>query len=174
MDIIKVLEITGIFLFVLLGGYLLGVRRDVENVPLAPEVVDEYNYLAKVLKEETRGDIKIVGEMEDGSPIEFDVRMHEWTYLGEKTRIKGIRNKWNSFQVYCEVHEDQLIIPHKHKDVSEGIKIIKGRARLVVGGEVVTLEPGDDHKIPKNTLHALEALPDEKGKVYAEYIAYWP
>jgi len=61
----------------------------------------------------------------------------------------------------AKIHMRQGAVVPMHQHVNEQLSIMEhGRMRFTVGGQEVTLEPGDMLMIPSNVPHTAEALED--------------
>lgn len=58
---------------------------------------------------------------------------------------------------------------HIHPNQSEGFEVLEGRAKVLVGTEIHTLEPGDKVVVPPNTVHHWMALDQEPVRVKAYF-----
>ena len=68
--------------------------------------------------------------------------------------------------------EDYVMLPehgHIHPNQAEGFEVLEGRAKVLVGDEVHTLEPGDKVVVPPNTIHHWMALDEKPVRVEAYF-----
>jgi len=155
------------------AGFWYGRKKNLSVLSLEGDKVNEFLLLGKTLREE-KSSGHIVGYLRNGDVIKFEILLNEWVHLAEKSRIMLVERSFNHMEVLCQIYEDAPILEHKHPMISEGIKMLKGSARLMIDGHPVILNAGDSHNIDQDVFHSLEALPDEDGFIFAEYVASWP
>jgi mannose-6-phosphate isomerase-like protein (cupin superfamily) len=154
-------------------SYLLGLRSRKDVVYLNQSKRVEYQNLAALLEEENGGG-HIISVLPDGNEQLFPVKMHEWVYLAEKTRIKGTIKKVDYFQVVVDHYYDSPGILHSHS-ISEGLQVIKGKIKVTIGEKQTVHEAGSTIFFPANVPHKVDPEKDETtGEYYAKYMAYWP
>lgn len=93
-----------------------------------------------------------------------------WDYFN---RSPLFYRKWGSYEIISEDENEgyqvrkvsvlpgKTIYLHKHAKKSENINIVSGRCKAVVGGNSITLSPGDILAIPEQTEHQLSCISEE-------------